>query len=256
MRKKNEDFSFKELVNIFLPKLWLIVAISLVFGSVMAFYSLFVKDDTYTSSTTIHVVKTTDSRDMVASDFEFASSYIETYVEVLRMPKFLTAVLEEFKANHEKYERYEGQYENENWDDLVYSNIRGAISSSTKQDLLTVSVTTGNPSLSYGIANSIAAVFEDENQKFLAYPDDAVNEVAVVTPDHHPAANSRKVVLNTLIGFVAGAVIAMALVFVINMYDVVIHDKKKIEDHFDVPILGVIPRFITDEGKVKNEKEN
>ena len=38
----------------------------------------------------------------------------------------------------------------------------------------------------------------------------------------------------------------------INMYDVVIHDKKKLEDNFDMPILGVIPRFNTDEGK--NEK--
>ena len=171
------------------------------------------------------------------------------------MPKFLTAVVEEFKANHEDY-CAPGEYEANNWDKLVYSDIRGCISSSTKQDLLTVSVTSSNPSLSFGIANSIAAVFEDENQKFLAYPEDAVNEVAVVIPDNPSGPNSRKVVLNTLIGLVVGAVLAMVAVFIINMYDVVIHDKKKIEDNFDVPILGVIPRFITDEGKVKNEKEN
>ena len=256
MRKRNEDFSLKELINIFLPKLWLIVAISFVFGAVMAVYSVFIKDDTYTSKTTIHVVKTTDSRDMVTSDFDFASSYIETYIEVLKMPKFLTAVLEKFQANHDQYELYEGEYEDKKWDKLVYNDIRGYISSSVKQDLLTVSVTTGSPSLSRGIADSIAAVFEDENLKFLAYPEDAVNEVAVDTPDHHPGPNSRKLLLNTFIGLLVGAVLSMALVFVINMFDVVIHDKKKIEDNFDVPILGVIPRFITDEGKVKNEKEN
>ena len=57
--------------------------------------------------------------------------------------------------------------------------------------------------------------------------------------------------MNTAIGVVIGAVITMTFVFVMNMFDVVIHDKKKIEDTFDIPILGVIPRFLTEEGKTK-----
>ena len=255
MRKRNEDFSLKELVSIFLPKLWLIMAISLVFGAVMAVYSMFIKDDTYTSTTKIHVVKAT-SVNFAVSDVEFASSYLETYVEVLTMPKFLTAVLDEFKDNHAEYEKYEGEFEDNNWDKLTYNSIRGYISSSTKQDILTISVTSPSPSLSYGIADSIAKVFADKNQKFLAYPEEIVKVLPLQTPENHPSANSRKVVLSTLIGLVVGAVLALVLVFVLNMYDVVIHDKKKIEDNFDIPILGVIPRFITDEGKVKNEKEN
>ena len=50
---------------------------------------------------------------------------------------------------------------------------------------------------------------------------------------------------------VVGAVLSMALIFVMDMFDVIIHDKKKIEDTFDVPILGVIPRFLAEEGKSK-----
>ena len=43
----------------------------------------------------------------------------------------------------------------------------------------------------------------------------------------------------------------MAVVFIINVMDVTIRDRKKLEDSFDVPVLGVIPRFITEEGKAK-----
>ena len=89
MRKRNEDFSLKELVNIFLPKLWLIMAISLVFGAVMAIYSKYIKDDTYTSTTKIHVIKNSSGVDYGVSDIDFANSYLETYVEALTIPDFL-----------------------------------------------------------------------------------------------------------------------------------------------------------------------
>lgn len=247
MRKRNEDFSLKELVSIFLPKLWLIVAISVVFGGVMAFYSLFVKDDTYTSTTRIHVIKDT-GLDFGVSDVEFASSYLETYVEVLTIPDFLVKVLAVFEENHTDYVSEE-EYQANGWDKLTANSIRGCISSSTKQDILTISVTTSDPNLSRGIAASISEVFE--KQEFLAYPSDLVKVKALQRPVPPTSPNSRKVVLNTFIGLVVGAVLSLILVFVINLYDVVIHDKKKIEDNFDIPLLGVIPRFITDEGKSK-----
>ena len=247
MRKRNEDFSLKELINIFLPKLWLIVAISVVFGGVMAFYSLFVKDDTYTSTARMHVIKDT-GLDFGVSDVEFASSYLETYVEVLTIPDFLVTVVAVFKENHADYVTEE-EYIAKGWDKLTANSIKGCISSSTKQDILTISVTTSDPNLSRGIAASISEVFE--NQEFLAYPKDLVKVKALQRPVPPTSPNSRKVLLNTLIGLMVGAVVASILVFVINMYDVIIHDKKKIEDNFDIPMLGVIPRFNTDEGKPK-----
>ena len=255
MRKRNEDFSFKELVNIFLPKLWLIMVISLVFGAAMAVYSKVIKEESYTATSKIHVVKKTTSS-YGLGDVEFASTYLETYMEVITMPKFLTAVVEEFKTNHHMYELYEGEFEAKGWQNLNYSKIRGMISCSAKQDILTISVTSSSSSLSYGIAKSIANVLENQELEFLAYPKELVQVKPLQTPEGHPHANSRKVVLNTLIGLVVGGVLALAVVFIINMYDVIIHDKKKIEDNFNIPILGVIPRFLTDEGRLKNEKEN
>ena len=247
MKKRHEDFTLKELIGIFLPKLWIIAIVSIVFGAVMAAYSLFIKDDTYTSTTRIHVIKAT-SLDFAVSDVEFASSYLETYVEVLTIPDFLTEVLEVFKENHASYEATEGDYEAKGWDKLTPGQIRGYISSSTKQDILSISVTTGDALLSCGIADSIASVFSKGD--FLAYEKEVV-KVKTLQQPYPQGPNSRRTMLNTLIGLVVGAVISMIAIFVINMFDVVIHDKKKIVDNFDIPILGVIPRFISDEGRIK-----
>lgn len=247
MRKRNEDFTLKELINVFLPRLWIIVVVSLVFGATMAVYSKFIKKDTFTSTTRIHVIKAT-SLDFAVSDVEFASSYLETYVEVLTIPDFLEDVLVIFESRHADFEKNEGDYEKKGWDKLKPGDIMGCISSSTKQDILTISVTTGDPNLSHGIAECIKDVFA--NGKFLAYEQDVVKVKPLQLP-HPQGANSRKVLLNTLIGLVVGAVLSMVAIFVVNMFDVIIHDKKKIEDNFDIPILGVIPRFISDEGRIK-----
>ncbi len=242
MRKRNEDFSLKELVNIFLPKLWLIAIVSFLFGATMAIYSRYIKDETFTSTTKIHVIKAT-SLDFAVSDVEFASSYLETYVEVLTIPDFLNEVIEDFKVRHPDYKEkgWEGE--------LTVGNIKGAISTATIQDILSISVTTKDANLSCGIATSIANVFDRGDT--LAYPDDVVftKIIQVATPPN--SANSRRVLLNTVIGAAVGAVVSMIAVFLVNMFDIVIHDKKKIEDNFDIPVLGVIPRFMSEEGRSK-----
>ena len=250
MRKRNDEFSLKELINIFLPKLWLIMIAALFFGGIMAVYSAILKDDTYTSTTRIHVTKEMGyGYDYAVSDVDFATSYLETYKMVVTIPDFLNNVLAHLEDNHASYEQYDGEYEELGWDKLTPDRIRGYISCDSKQDILTISVTTGDPILSRAIADSIAYVFTQED--VLAYPDDVVTVKILQIAKAPSSPNSRNVLFNTMIGIAVGAVLSMALIFVMDMFDVIIHDKKKIEDTFDVPILGVIPRFLAEEGKSK-----
>lgn len=250
MRKRNDEFSLKELINIFIPKLWLILIVALIFGSLMAVYSAILKEDTYTSTTRIHVTKEMGyGYDYAVSDVDFATSYLETYKMVLTIPDFLNNVLTHLDENHASYELYEGEYEKLGWDKLTPDKIRGYIACESQQDILTITVTTDNPILSRAIADSIAYVFTQED--ILAYPDDVVNVKILQIAKAPSSPNSRNVLLNTMIGVAIGTVISMAIIFVMDMFDVIIHDKKKLEDTFDIPILGVIPRFLAEEGKPK-----
>ena len=250
MKKRNEDFSIKELVNIFIPRLWLIVIAAFILGMGMSFYAAVVKDDTYTSTTKIHVIKASNvsNSDFEVSDVDFATSYLETYVEVLKITDFLADVLEYLDENHASFEEYDGEYEALGWDKLSPGSIRGYISASTKQDILSISVTTHDPDLSCALASSIAEVVNTGDT--LAYPDGVVftKTIQVATPS---GPNSRRVIINAAIGAAVGALIAMAFIFVSNLMDVTIRDKKKIEDNFDIPVLGVIPRFMSDDGRAK-----
>ena len=250
MRKRNDEFSLKELISIFIPKLWLILIAALVCGGVMAVYSAILKDDTYTSTTRIHVTKEMGyGYDYAVSDVDFATSYLETYKMVLTIPDFLNSVKSHLDENHPSYELYDGEYEDLGWDQLNADKIRKFISCDSQQDIITISVTTDNALLSRAIAESIAYVFTQED--VLAYPDDVVTVKILQVAKAPSSPNSRNVLLNTMIGVAIGTVLSMALIFIMNMFDVIIHDKKKIEDSFDIPILGVIPRFLSEEGKSK-----
>ena len=249
MRKRNEEFSLKELINIFIPKLWLILIVALVFGSVMAVYSAILKDDTYTSTTRIHVTKssTNNNYDYAVNDVDFANSYLETYKIVLSIPDFYEGVKDRMKTDSPD------KYLEKNWESISLNKMKGYVSCETQQDVLKVSVTTGDPLLSAAIADAIAKIFTatDSTEQVLAYPA-GVMHTKIIQPPHSPTSpNSRNVLMNTAIGAIVGAVLAMAFVFILNMFDIVIHDKKKIQDTFDIPILGVIPRFLAEEGKSK-----
>ena len=49
-----------------------------------------------------------------------------------------------------------------------------------------------------------------------------------------------------MLGVIVGTVVAMAVVFITNVLDVTVRNRKKLEDTFDYPVLGVIPRYDVD----------
>ena len=248
MKKNNEEFSIKELINIFLPRLWLIVIVALVFGFCAAFYAVVLKDDTYTSTTRIHISKNTSgTSDLGVNDVEFATFYLETYIELIKIPDFLEKVLDDFRDG-EDYKAYIDSVGTEN---LTGASIRGYISTSKTQDILSISVTTPNSYLSYGLANSIQKVICNIDERVLAYPVEIVTPFTIQHPVRALSPNSHREVFTTIIGLAVGTILAMALIFIINVMDVTVRDRKKLEDSFDVPVLGVIPRFISEEGKAK-----
>ena len=249
MRKRNEEFSIKDFLNIFIPKLWLIAVVSIVFGAIFGIYAKYGKDDTYTSTTRIHISKTGDNMDINISDVEFATFYLQTYVELMKVPDFLDKVLDHFRSTDFYYENYEKH----GWKNLTAKDISGYISTSTVQDILTVNVRSTDRYLAYGLASSIQYMICQTDVPVLAYSPEIVHAYTIQHPELRTLgeADSHRTGLYTLIGISAGAVLSMGFIFVVQLFDVTIRDKKKLEENFDIPVLGVIPRFNTEEGKAK-----
>ncbi len=252
MRKRTEEFNIKELLNIFIPKLWLIVIVAMVFGMGMAVFTVF-EEDRYVSTTVIHVVKASDM-EFEINDVEFANTYLQTYIEVLNIKDFRVSVAKDFQDHCAKTlpELTEAdlmaKFDIGIWEPSSIAD-SFKITARTSQDLLTVSVETSNAQFSYYIANSIANVLVAGQT--LAYDEAVKMRIVQQAVPGAPVKTLTTYILNTFIGGAVGAVLSMVAIFIYNVADVTIRDKKKIEDNFDIPVLGVIPRFISDEVKIK-----
>ena len=185
--------------------------------------------------------------DINISDVEFATFYLQTYVELMKAPNFLNDVLNHFRST----KIYEENATKKGWDKLEASSISGYISTSTVQDILTVNVTTRDKMLSYCLAESIQYMICQTEKRVLAYDPQIVKTHPIQEPEPARHPDSHRILLYAVIGAALGAFLSMGAIFVIQLFDVTIRDKKKIEENFDIPVLGVIPRFIAEEGKSK-----
>ena len=236
MVKRNEEFSIKDIISLFIPKVWIIVICALVFSFIFGGYAAFIKDDTYTSSAKMHVIKQTSSQ-ISSSDIDFVSKVIDDYKVLITTDMFLNYVIQDIES--------EETYISNKWN-ISKSYIKGHMSTSAiTDDILQISVTTDNPAKSHLIATAVSEVIRDRSRELFAFGDTlTVKIVHASTPN---SANSKNVVRNLFIGFVGGAVGSMLVIFLVAMFDIVVRDKKKLEDTFGLPIIGLIPRFDVEE---------
>ena len=241
MKKTKEDFNIRDIVSIFLPKLWIIVSVALVLALLLGFYSAFLKTDTYSSTATMLV--SNDATSLNNSVLDVSTEMVKRCEIIIFSDEFLQKIITDVKAD----ENYSSEWR------LSVSFVKGVLSMKQRGDteFFDITVTTEDSVLSYTIVNAVAKRIESDLPELLPYDS---KYIRTGTVNHAvPALNpdSKHTVRNSVIGFAAGAILSMVAVFVCTMFDVTIRDKKKIEDNFDIPVLGVIPKFEVEEGNDK-----
>ena len=236
MKKRTEEFSLKELVSLFLPKMWLICIVALTLSLVLGGYAAFIKDDTYTSSAKMHVIKQTSTQ-ISASDIDFISKVIDDYRVLITTDSFLNYVIQDIEDEH--------AYIENGWN-ITKGYVKSHVSTGAiTDDIIEISVTTDDPIKSHLIATAVSNVIKDRSHDIFAF-EDALN-VKIVHPSSPGAVNSKNVLRNVLIGFILGAAMTMLVIFVMSLFDIVIRDKKKLEETFDLPVIGLIPKYEIEE---------
>ncbi|MBQ2794232.1 MAG: hypothetical protein IKL79_04105 [Clostridia bacterium] len=241
MKKTKEEFNIRDIVSIFLPKLWIIVSVALVLALLLGFYSAFLKTDTYSSTATMLV--SNDATSLNNSVLDVSTEMVKRCEIIIFSDEFLQKIITDVKAD----ENYSSEWR------LSVSFVKGVLSMKQRGDteFFDITVTTEDSVLSYTIVNAVAKRIESDLPELLPYDS---KYIRTGTVNHAvPALNpdSKHTVRNSVIGFAAGAILSMVAVFVCTMFDVTIRDKKKIEDNFDIPVLGVIPKFEVEEGNDK-----
>jgi capsular polysaccharide biosynthesis protein len=238
MKKQNDEITIKGLINIFLPKLWIIILVAVLFGAAFGGYSKFMKKDTYTSSgkymmSKINYTEVYEMTGLTSSEVDAMQLMIANMQEIVDTNRFANKVIERLRSDYDITR------------DFTAAEIRPMMKVVLSGDNTTcyyLRVTSDNPEISKAVAEVAGALLVDD-YKETKY---AVTIDLKDDPTLPTAPDSKNVVRNTVIGFAGGFLLAAIAVFVVSKLDVVIRSREKLEDNIDLPVLGVIPKLESD----------
>ena len=223
----DDGYSIKELIDIVLVHIKLILTITIAAGFLAFTISQFFIAPQYEASVKLFVNNSragqTDTTSI--SDLNASERLVNTYMEIVKSNTVLSKVADEIVID----------------DSRTYSveNLKKMVSTQAVKntEIFYVKVTSSNPQHSQYIANQIAKDAPEEIMDF-------VEATSVKVIDHAALPNkqsSPNVGLNTAIGLLLGLVLSVLLVLVLDMLDVTVRSDDDIKLITEIPILGIIP---------------
>ncbi len=231
-RKKEEmEIDLLELFRALWRKALLIILVAVIAASAVFAYTLFFVEPSYDAKASIFVNNSSfsfgaTSFSITSSELSASNSLVSTYIYILNSRTTLEDVIAKGNLNY------------------TYEDLSKMITSSpvTGTAAFDVIVRTANPIESEKIANLICQVLPERIAEIVDGSSVRIVDYAIV-PAHRAAPSYTK---NTIIGFLAGALIAAAFVIVRYLIDerndVVIHSSDELKELFpDIKVLALIP---------------
>ena len=214
-----------QLLKILWKRKVLIALVAIVTGVVAFAYSSFIVKPEYTSTTRIYVVNRNqgDKPGLTNQDLQAGSYLVKDYREIILSQDVLEKVTTDLKL------------------DLPSKGLASKIKVTVPADtrIVSISVTDRAPEEASRIANSLREVAA---QKIIS-----VTRVSDVTTleEARPATSpsSPNIRRNTMIGFLAGAVVMIVAVLLIELLDTRVKRPEDVEDVMQIALLGVVPNL-------------
>lgn len=220
----NDNASIEIDVLYLLRKLWsrkfFIIFIALVVGTIVLLGSVFLIKPKYTSTTRIYVVsRTADS--ITNQDLQAGSYLVKDYQEVITSNEVLSSVIDKEKLS------------------LTPNELSSMISVTIPTDtrVISISVEDDNAQEAATIANTVREVAA-EKIKAVTKVDDVTTLEAAEVPKEPSSPNIKR---NTLIGVIAGGVLAVISIIILEVLDDRVRRPEDIEDVLGLPLLGIVP---------------
>ena len=226
MKEKNlMEIDVFHLLKILWKRKLLIVLVAFVTGAVSFAYSSFIVKPEFTSTTRIYVVNRNqgDKPGLTNQDLQAGSYLVKDYREIILSQDVLEKVATDLKL------------------ELPPKGLASKIKVTVPVDtrIVSISVTDRAPEEASRIANSLREVAA---QKIIS-----VTRVSDVTTleEARPATSpsSPNIRRNTMVGFLAGAVVMVVTVLLVELLDTRVKRPEDIEDVMQIALLGVVPNL-------------
>lgn len=220
----NDNASIEIDVLYLLRKLWsrkfFIIFIALVVGTIALLGSVFLIKPKYTSTTRIYVVNRT-ADGITNQDLQAGSYLVKDYQEVITSNEVLSSVIDKEKLS------------------LTPNELSSMISVTIPTDtrVISISVEDDNAQEATTIANTVREVAA-EKIKAVTKVDDVTTLEAAEVPKEPSSPNIKR---NTLIGVIAGGVLAVISIIILEVLDDRVRRPEDIEDVLGLPLLGIVP---------------
>ena len=221
------EISIIDIINMMLTFWWFIVILAVLVGGATYTYFKLMAIPEYKSTSRLYINTEAQqtSTDVNTNAITGAVNLLPTYIEVLQSKSFLDLVSDDLDNEYSE------------------SDISGMITleALTDTNIIQISVQDADAHTAYLVCSSIvnnapdeiARVFGGGSTRLIEYPEEA--------DDSEPLHTAR----NAVIGFVAGAAIAMVIIFLVNMFDTRVKSKDELVSKYGLPILGEIPNLQT-----------
>ena len=241
MEEKNNEISLSEIFGMIIPKIWIIALVSVAFAALTGFYSLVTVKDTYTVTTQFYVEKNTYGQDQTTSDLSFAINIIPVVQEAYISEEFCSEIANILKSKYDDFSN------------VTAAQVRNTITvtrTNTNAAIYSVKVESTNRKFAESVANEVHNLTmpnENNESHIKTLVSEFINIEAYRSPDSNDPAvvtsGTGTVIKNSMVAFLAGAVLSIVLIVVLGIIDPTIRNKNKLSRGVDVPVLGVIPRF-------------
>lgn len=221
--KAAPDISVIDIINMMLTFWWFIVIFAIFIGGATYTYFKISSVPEYKSTAKVYVnteAKQT-STDVNANALTGAANLLPTYIDVLQSKQFLGQVSDDL--------------DNRYTIDDVQSMLK--LEGVADTNIISISVTHHDAHVAYLVCSSVvnnaptevSRVFGGGSTKLTEYPEEATKP-----EESHTTRNAA-------IGLLIGAVIAMLIIFLVNLFDTRVKSKDELVAKYGLPIIGEIP---------------
>ena len=225
MAQKERDMieiDLLKLVLILWRKAWAIVLAMIVMGGIAFGVTYNFIEPTYQASVKVYVNNTNQSNTtMTQSDVNLQRTLVQTYIVTLKSRTTLNEVIKQADLDY-------------NFEELSEMISAQAVDNT---EVFEVTVVSKDAKEAAEIANTIAEVLPTRISEIIESSSVKILDYAII--NNEPVSPSY--IKNVAIGALAGAVVAVALIFLQFVLDNKIHSEEYLIEHYKYPILAVIP---------------
>ena len=219
----SNEMSLMDILVIFLSKWWIVVSVGIIFAITGFIFTKATAVPSYESNGSLYIdtKKNQVGDNSDAMSILYAQDLMPTYIEILESRNFIADVI---KSVDYKYDYKEII----NMTDLYQEN---------QTNILTIKTVSLDEKDSYIICENMVnyakeellRVFEEGNVKIIDLPDPIPQEVI-------PSASKRAIIM-----FMLGAIMALAVLVIYNMFDTRISSSDELTEKYNIPVLGEVP---------------